>query len=237
MTNLEIIGSSLAHRVEVIKGETVSIKDHEFILKPVELGMAYVEGIAVKYKDTSTGEESRLVTKRLDVKVVEPIAGEGGKARKRLLFTLMGVFIIALGSATFALRRKIFPKREGEKEEPRALLEERYLAELKSSVDLNPPDLKDSFSHLSRLCRRYLAEKYSIRTMEVTTEETLQSLREAEPEERLVSDVEDILRVCDLAKFAAGEGSKADLERAYTKFESILEKNLIEERKRLAQES
>ena len=237
MTNLEIIGSSSANRVEVIKGETFSIKDHEFILKPLELGMAYVEGIVLKYKDTSTGEERRLVTKRLDVKVVEPVVEKRGRAGRTLLFTLVGLLIIALGGVTFALRRKLFVKKEEEKEEPRVVLEERYLADLKSSIDLDSPDLKDSFSDLSRLCRRYLAEKYSIRTMEVTTDEILQGLREVELEERLVSDVEDILKICDLAKFAAGEGSKADLERAYTKLESILEKNLIEGRKSLAQES
>ena len=44
----------------------------------------------------------------------------------------------------------------------------------------------------------------------------------------MLSEIQEILHVCDVAKFAGGEGDRSQLDRVYSQIESILEKNLAE---------
>lgn len=229
VTNFEIIGSSSSNRVEQSGGTSRAIKEFEFDLKPLQLGMGYVEGIIIKYTDRETGKEHRLVTNRLEAKVVEALPEPGSKA---WMVKWVILFVAVVGAAVGFLRwrqMKIRGKRLKEQLESVVPLEQGYLQELKDSLNLTvtDPSLKESFSLLSRIFRRYLSEKYDVKTLEATTDQIIDALQQQEGvEEKVVSDTSEVLRICDLVKFAGGEGTKAELERAYTLVEDILEKNL-----------
>jgi len=84
---------------------------------------------------------------------------------------------------------------------------------------------------LSKIFRKYLAQKYDIAALELTTDELLSILSEKIEDESLVNMAQEVLTVCDVAKFAGSNGDQNQLVRVYTLVESILEKNLANNKK------
>jgi len=227
LRNLEIVGTSSSNKV--VGGEKpMAVKERQLTLKPLELGMAYIESAIITYSDLVLDQNQRLVTNRLDVKVIDPVP-EPGEGEIRWI-VIVGVFLLLSGGATafIFIQKKRREQQEQEKVEVVLPPEERYLQELKEAVDLSAADLDvwQGFSTLSRIYRRYLAEKYEMRALEATTEDVAKSLGEAVVDERFLNNSKEILDTCDLAKFSGGAGSKADLERVYTLIESNLERSL-----------
>ena len=225
--NLEIIGTSSANRVTG-GHKPEAVKEYEFTLSPVSLGMAYIEPAIITYNDRVLEQNQRLVTNRLDVKVIDPVP-EPGEAASIWIFLVIGMFVIGAGAVVYLLAQKKRNERKAlEESEPVLPLEEQYLQQLKEIVDLNAVELDvgKSFSKVSRLYRKYLAEKYNIQALETTTEEVNNALSESNVDERFFNSTQEILSACDLAKFSGGAGSKSELERVYTLIESNLERSL-----------
>ena len=101
-------------------------------------------------------------------------------------------------------------------------LEQDYLDRLKDEVDLNSADLKTQFSFISRIFREYLAEKFQISAMEVTTPELKLILESQNGDEEFPRITYEILHTCDVVKFGGGQLSPAELARIYTLVENIL---------------
>ena len=66
--------------------------------------------------------------------------------------------------------------------------------------------------------------------MELTSDQLVHDLKKNHLDESIVNNIEEILRICDLAKFAGSGGERKDLDRVYTLVETILEKNLAEDK-------
>ncbi len=229
VTNFEIIGSATSNRVGESAGQTIAVKEYVFSLQPQSLGMGYIEGVIITYTDKADDETRRLVTNRLEVKVIDPLP-EPGQTRIPWGIVLPALAAIGIGAVVLWYANK---KRE-EKHRREALehvvpLEEQYLKELNSAFDIKTTefDIKEAASSLSRLFRRYLAEKYSIRALEATTDEVLFSLREKNLEERYINETDEILKKCDLTKFAGSVADRSEFLRIYTLLEDILNRNLI----------
>ena len=227
VSNFEIMGSTSSNRVSETAGKKSTVKEYGFTLQPSSLGMGYIEGIIIKYRDTISLESSRLVTNRLEVKVIDPVPEPGDRQFPWLII----IAIVVVGGAVLAY--SIIMKKQEERRRQQELdkivpPEESFLLELKQAIDISSPDLniKESFSALSRLYRRYLAQKYSIRALEATTDEVVSTLREQNLDERLLKESDEILKKCDLAKFTGGTREQAELQRAYTLVEDILNRNL-----------
>ncbi|MBC8183589.1 hypothetical protein H8E88_21060 [candidate division KSB1 bacterium] len=226
--NFDIYSTSSADRRMSERGIDKACKVYEFILTPRSLGMGYVESVVVKYIDTETGEGHHLVTNRLDIEVIESVPEPNPDALKNLLLYLSGfALLIFLIIGILWWRRKA--KREKEAEIVDVVsLEEEYLTLLHESIDLNSPELdfKVSFVSLSKTLRKYLTQRYQISAMELTSDQLFHDLKENQLDEGIVNNIEEILRICDLAKFAGSGGERKDLDRVYTLVETILEKNL-----------
>jgi len=222
MTNLQIVGTSSSNRVGEENGKAMAIKEYEFTLKPLELGMAYIDGVTITYKDAATGQEQRLATQRLDVKVVEPVAEP--ESHSWIAIGAMGVAAVSGvgGLGLWWYRKRERDKREREKIQPLIPLEESYLRDLKSLVQWDSPNLRESFAAVSRLLRRYLNQKHGITALEATTGEILEALRDLGTDERVIGEV---LETCDTVKFGGQEATRPDLERVYTLVEGLLERN------------
>ncbi|MDZ7262495.1 MAG: DUF4381 domain-containing protein [candidate division KSB1 bacterium] len=227
VTNFEIVGTASSNWVGERDGKKVAVKKYEFVLKPLELGMGYIEGVIIKYTDVTTNEEHRLITKRLEARVIEPLPEPGSYG------WIVWVILLVMGVAGLGIlvilwyRKRQAEKRLKEQMEAVVPLEANYLESLKSRVNLEAlDDFKESFSALSRLFREYLSEKFNIKTLEVTSDEIVEALRGLNSDDKFITDTQEILQACDLVKFAGGGASKSELERVYTLVESILEKNL-----------
>lgn len=225
LTNFEEIGNSSSNSVGDAAGVMQAVRTYEYTLQPIELGMAYIDGTIIEYKDTKYDQTHRLVTDRLEIRVVTPIKE---RSLKPFILAASALFFLALVvSLGFVfLKRKKTREAELEKQAQESIpVEERYLSDLKEKVDLKSQNIVKTFSSLSKMFRSYLSEKYQIPAMEITTKEIAIKLNELAVSEKMISQVDEILNSCDVAKFSGGQVEKGALERAYTLVEDIFNKN------------
>ncbi len=225
LTNLEELGNSSSNSVGEAAGVMQAVRTYEYTLQPIELGMAYIDGTVIEYKDTKYDQTHQLVTDRLEIKVVKPIKE---RTAKPFIFAVSTFFFLALvaGLGFVFLKRKKAREAELEKQAQELIpIEERYLTDFKEKVALKSQNVVETFSSLSKIFRSYLSEKYQIPAMEITTKEIASKLIELAISENIISQVDEILNSCDVAKFSGGQVEKGTLERAYTLVEDILNKN------------
>ncbi len=230
--NFEIIKTSAADRRLIEAGVEKAAKIYEFVLAPKSLGMGYIENVIVKYIDNDTGEGQSLITPRLNVKVVDPVPEPGSKSWIIKWIVLAIVLITAL-ILMWLLQRKKAEKKRKEAEALKIVpLEEEFLTQLHESIKLNAPgvNMNEVFWLLSKITRKYLLQKYQIPALESTTEKILQELSILELDQTMLNNIQEILTVSDLAKFAGSEANRNELDRIYTLLEAILERNLGETR-------
>ncbi len=225
LTNFEIVGNASSNWVGEVGGVKKVIRTYEYVLKPQSLGMGYIGGLIIDYKDTRFDETHSLVTNRLEVKVVDPV-----KETNWTLFLLTGsglFFLILLTGATaIFIRRKNAREAEQRQQMLQIIpLEETYLNHLKQKVDLKNPNIGESFSVLSKLLKRYLSERYQISALESAIQEIAGELNKSAVSEKIVAQVEEVLNTCDVAKFSGGQVETGTLERCYTLVEDILNRN------------
>jgi len=98
--NFEVVGNSSANRVAVVDGRNLSVHDFQYTLRPMSLGMGYVNGLTVRYADAGNGKQYRLFTNRVEIRVVDPVAEPGAHdwlyylaAALLLLAALVYVFV------------------------------------------------------------------------------------------------------------------------------------------------
>ena len=228
--NFKIISTATAHRTEVRDGQQVAIKKLEYTLKPEALGMGYAGDMVVTYRNLITGEENRLMTSKLGVKVIDAVAEPGSEILGipkawffRILFGILLAVIFVL-----LLRRTISTRMAARQQQAEVgetvLLEEQYLARLKAEVDLNSMEISSQFATVSHLLRGYLAEKYTVSASD-TTHEALAELAQLDAAAASTA-ADEILNTCDMAKFSGGTHGSAELARVYTLLETILEDEL-----------
>ncbi len=227
LTNFDIIGTATANKTEVVRGKTQTRREYEFTLKPRELGMGYVEGVVVKYKDRVTGKERSLVTNRIGIQVTDAVAESEAATNWPATILIIAIIIILAGIIWFFL---IYKKSRGQAVEPEiiSLIEETYLSKLKELIDFNKPDLKNDFGRLGKFLRSYLAEKFQLPAKQATTSELIEEMKRRNLDERLVFQTNEVLGVVDAILFSGGEGSREELERVYGTVEGILERHLHE---------
>jgi hypothetical protein len=225
LSNFDIVGSSASnHRLADANGQT-SIKEISYTLAPKTLGMGYIEPAAISYTDKATGETHHLMTQRIGVEVVGAVA-EPGEVKIPWIPILTGFVVIAAFLAGGWMRKRAKDRKASEETEVKPILEEVYLEELKSTVDLATPQKTESLTILTKLFRRYLAEKIGIPALEATTSELVQKLKESGIESRLAEKSESLFAKSDVIKFSGREATQAELDEAYTTVETVLETQL-----------
>ncbi len=228
--NFEIVKTSAADRRLSEGGIAKAARIYEFVLQPKSIGMGYIENVIVKYIDNETGEGESLITPRLNVKIIDAVPEPGSKnwfiKWIVLVMVLLAIFIFIWIWQKTAQQRK-----RREKETVKVVpLEEEYLTQLRESINLKSAEIKinESFWSLSKITRKYLSQKYQIPALELTTEKIIAELTRINLDQTLINNIQEILTVSDLAKFAGSEGNRSDLDRNYTLLEAILERNLGE---------
>jgi len=223
LTNLEIAGTSTASRTELVKGRVQVFKEYIFTLKPKELGMGYVDAVTVQVRNSSTDSREDLQTQRIPVEVIDPIPEE--KQKELLLITALaiGVMLIGVGILVWILRRR--EKAKQVVSAPPPPIEIAFLDEMRTCFNLDHPNLHEDFFTLSRSVRRYLAEKFSIRALELTTDKLFTALEQTGMPENQIVSIKKILARSDEIKFSGVDGTHEELSQFYTLFESILQTN------------
>lgn len=220
--NLEVVSNSSANKVAVVNGRNLAIHDFQYTMKPVSLGMGYVNGLTIRYTDSSNQKQYRLFTNRVEIKVLDPVSEPGSRLWIVYVLAFLAVAAVAGYAIMMVKKKKALEqqRRQAEVERNRPV-EEHYLLALKEQVplDRNDLDIGQALSRLSKLVRRYWAEKYAMPGLEATTAQFLSGLKSQKIEERVAREVQEILETADVAKFSGTNANRPTLERLYTLFE------------------
>jgi hypothetical protein len=236
LSNLEITGTSRAAQASGGSGNYKTVHEIIYTLKPVNLGMAYIESVWIQYQDNRTGESYNLKTERISVEVLPPVKEKNTFKLKAWHLVILGLILAGTGAVIYML----FFRRISEKKGitgPQLELEEDVLSRLKSSVSLKDGDRREAFSELSKLFRRYLADKFGFPALELTTDALLEQLKATGREENWMKKCEVLFKEADVIKFSGQEAPQSALESAYTTIETFLEKELQTTRKMREEES
>ena len=227
LQNFDILGSGSSNTVSSKDGLETAVRDYTYTLKPQSIGMGYVEPIIIKYSDVESDADYILTSNRIPIKVTSSVTERSlltllAPIAIIVVFSLILIFFFRVVRSKKAAREKI--AQENEKSD--VPIEEKYLQELVSIVDLNDPSIDGVkvLSHMSRLLRRYLHEKFSAPGFEATTGELYQYLYENKFEDHFVNEMKDLLSTADVVKFSGKSVSRADVEKSYTVIENTFHK-------------
>jgi len=175
LTNLELVGNASSNHVGETGGKKFAEKIYTFTLKPIEMGMAYIDGMVIQYKDLQTGEMQKLETNRLQVEVVEPVLDDKQDMWTLILGLVLSCAIII--AVVFVVRRRKIKRVQNSKIEVEfTLIEDKYHTELQRKIDMKTPNKVVLFSVLSKLFKGYLSERYQIETTGKSTPEIMEAL-------------------------------------------------------------
>ncbi len=227
LQNFKIVGNASSNRVLQERGKKQAITEYEYELKPTNLGMGYIEGIIIKYTDLETDRNYRLVSNRMEVKVEEPLPEPGST---RWLWVLLLFVVVAVLVSVYVLvkrRQQKLQQRKQQQAENSIPTEQKLLDQLKQ-MDLNDADLDMALAYttITRLLKRYLAEKGVIPGVELTTGEIVEYLNNQETDTDFIDTIDEILKTADLHKFSGSAGDKHQIDRIYTLFEKMLQENM-----------
>ena len=206
-------------------GEMISVKDITFYFRPSEMGMAYIDGVIIRYHDEVAEKDESLISSRIGIKITEPLPEVSGNG----MFTgfagavLIIVFIV-LGLILF-LRYKKRQKEELAKSlsEISETIEEKYLRLLKETIHLNTDNIKDSLSDLSHLLTGYFSEHYNIPALNMSNDDLITAISEKEFPDDSLDKVKDFYNKANKVKFAGESANESDFHQLYDTVEQVLE--------------
>ncbi len=210
LTNLTLRGSGSANRFFTDEqGKPHSLKRISYYLTPIEMGMAYIDGITVQYEDTKTQQKESLSAQRLGVKIIEgvPEPGAGISAGTILLYILLLLFIAVIVYSLW----KYFKIRRAEQEEtePEISLEDNFMDELSTLKKENGNDTADGFHKLMQLVRRYFSEKFQLNPAAGFNEIKVK-LEENNSTADLLQKMDRLYEQAELSQFAGEAISESD---------------------------
>jgi len=234
LENLTAVEAASSNRVVAETGTRRAVKEVSYTLKPKSLGMAYIEPLTLSYEDRSTGKVDNLKTPRLSLEVVEALP----EPDSRIFRVAAGAAAIVVLAAAAIISLGFFRKRKAAETpvEPAPLVEETYLQYLKTQVELGTGATGERFETSSRLLRRYLAAKYGLAAMEITTRELVEALPGVGLEAETAQRCAELLSTSDRVKFSGQEVSVEELQSALSTVRILLETNLSDARHRRDEE-
>ncbi|MCB9087705.1 MAG: hypothetical protein H6628_05295 [Calditrichae bacterium] len=206
LTNLLLEMSSSSNKLETLpSGQTRSIKRISYQLSPLEMGMAYIDAVEVAYRDILTGEDSRLFSQRMEIKIIEPVA-EGRSKLEALIYVVL--LILFSGTIAYFLILYVRKRKDNRSlEHTETSPAERYHDRLAREIDPKGANLSEMTGRMSKLFREYLAEDFQIRTTESNVDAILERLQSAGVEAADIRKLTELFRKLDVIKFA---GSSVD---------------------------
>lgn len=226
LTNLLLEGSGSSNRLEDLGGgQFRSIKTITFQLKPVEIGMAYIDGLQINYRDTKTEEMDVLFSQRLEVKVLDPLPESSGDMKGIVYVVLLIVFF---GAVLYFLLMFLRKRRAAQVvETPEISRAEMVLKELSQNVDPKGTNLSEMTLRMSKIFREYLSGEFGVSTTESNTEKIIERLTDSGVEDAQLMKLRELFQKLDMIKFAGGAVNPPEFSNMY----GIVENFLIERQK------
>jgi len=90
-------------------------------------------------------------------------------------------------------------------------------------------EVKEYYSRLTDIVRRYFEQRYGFMALEQTTDEILSELRRHPTAEEVWGETGEVLRRADMVKFARHMPSMSDHEKAMETARNIVERTRVKE--------
>lgn len=222
ISGLDLRGSGSSNKLNNDeKGKPHSIRRVTYYFSPQSVGMAYIDGLTIQYKDNLSGKTETLISQRIGVKIIEPLPEENGIINFGTFFQISLLIIFVFLAGYFGFRYLQRRNTERDIEVIEKSLEEKYLDLMKDTIHLANNVSKENISALSKLLNSYIAEKFTI-TGIVERSQIKEKLTEMEIDEDTISKVATMNEKAELARFAAEEISTTELHLFYDSIENIL---------------
>jgi len=205
LTNLEQVGSSSSVKQEASASGPFSTRTTVYDLRPVSVGMAYVEPFFVKYRVAGDSTEYTLSTKRLSIKVTDPVPDKRGLKPVQVAGIVLLALALILVPAGIVLQQRRKKSREPAPEAPAPRPGEKALDELKAIGDrLGPDNCKESASAIARVLVTYFREELSPDSGAPTAAELVDKLNRAFPGNQLAGRLGGTFERLDGYRFSPG---------------------------------
>ena len=222
VTNFTIISSSASNSVEFRDGGQYTVKIYEFGLKPVELGMGYIESIILEYREGDSEESKREMTQRLAVRIIEPVPEQEEKGK--WIYGIAGLLAVVSVFSVFFYRRRVKSGSDLHPDETAKLsLEERYLQKLKEAHS-DVSDFREGLGILTRQLSGFLAEKFGLVSASFSGEELFRSLLEKGVDDKEAEMIREILDKSDILKFSGQPVDRGTYEMVYSDLTGVIER-------------
>lgn len=222
LTNLMMQGSGSSNRLEeTADGEFRATKTISYQLQPVAMGMAYIDGLSIRYTDTVTGETSELQSQRVALEVVDPLPDSSGSGLKAIVYVvLLSIFAVTVLYFLILYFRR---RRQARKAVPQEICPaEASLSRLSSEIDPHGRNLAEMTSRLSRILREYLMKAYQIPTGELAAAEVSGRLTDAGLGADEAQKMGELFEKFDVIKFSGAPVNPAEFSLLYGAAESFL---------------
>lgn len=226
VTNLTLRGSGSSNKVTPASdGKMISVKTITYYFRPLEIGMAYIDGVAIKYLNTVADRESSLLSGRVGVKIVEPIPDPSEEGIFSGWFGYL-IVLIFLGAVIYIYAHY---KKKQEEENKKDLvelsetIEQKYLRLLKETIHFNTDNIKDSLNDLTHLLNGYFSERYQIPAFNLAEDDLIDMLKEKDLADESLSRIKDFYAKSNLVKFAGEMVDDSEFHRLYDTIELVLE--------------
>jgi hypothetical protein len=222
LTNLLLDGSGSENRLETMPdGSLRSIKAITYRFRPLEMGMAYIDGIVVKYVARDSGQEEQLSSQRIMVEIEEPVPEPGSSGVKSYVY--LALLIIFFSIVFYFIIVFIRKRRQAQNGvAPLILNSERYLNILSQEVDPRGTNLEEMTGKLSRIFREYLGKEFDFPAREQSTQEIIQHLQQLDLEETDRHNLQQMMEKLDVIKFAGRNIDPNDFINIYGAIETFL---------------
>lgn len=221
LTNLMMKGSGSTNRLETLPGG--GFRSHKIItyqFRPVEMGMAYIDGIEVRYIDMVTKESDVLRSQRVSVEITEALPEDTGGVSAVIYIVLLTVFgATVLYFVIQYLRRR---KQSRVEAAPQVCNAEKYLEKIAQDIDPKGTNLGEMVVRLSRLFREFLVAEFELQATATASQDLLEGLKQKNLPDEQIDRLNELFQKLDVIKFGGGEVDPAEFSMIYGTIEAFL---------------
>lgn len=222
LTNLLMEGSGSTNRLETVEGNQLrSTKMISYKLRPVEEGMAYIDGLEVNYIDTQSRAAEKLQSQRVMVEILEPVSEGGAVVSSLIYWVLLGIFLATIAYFIMIFLKKRRARADGESAEILSA-EQSVLKKISQEIDPKGSNLNDMVLRLSGLFTDYLGEKIDGVDSSSTAGDLMKAVAGSDLQLSKAAPFEEALKDIDLVRFAGKKLQPHEFSAIYNEIESFL---------------
>ena len=222
VSNLKLRGSGSSNRYFVDEaGNPKSVKQVNYYFTPIEMGMAYIDGITIQYEDKTLAQKETLSAQRLGVKIIEPLPDPNAGMDIGLTIIIALVILFVIVVIYFVVRYLKQRKLNAEAEQVRPqTLEEKYL-ELLDNIELSAEDRNETLSSITKLLSSYFSEKYEL-PGSASFDQIKGELKKVNIIDDLLDKIDDLYERDKLSKFAREQVAENELHLFFDTVEQVI---------------